>query len=649
MLSRRKQILFSLFPTALLIILMGTAEVALRMTSPSDDDRLVREARYDGVDWFQINRGYLRKYFPPAFPYAPEFKSTLFRKKKGAQTFRVMCLGESSMFGTPYDMNANIPGIVRKQLRALFPEREIEVVNWGASAINSNVIVNFLDPVLEYEPDLVLVYMGHNEFYGPDGIGASFLERHFPGLTQVKYALNDFRLVKAFRGLLQPSQKDAKVELNLMRQVSGESLVPLGSPDAARVLDRFEKNLREMLRSLRERGVPAIVSDVGSNLLFPPFVSDSLLGVGNSEATIAQLRSDCLAGVHEKVIASARGMLPANENNPSLNFWLGKALYQSGKPEEARPYLMRARDNDLLKFRAPGAVNAIIRRVCGENNTPIVFADSMLSARSPGGIPGEEMYWEHLHPTAKGYYLIASLFIQKILELQLIPGSDRSGALLPFDNDSLSICWLELAYADLSIQHLTGKWPFHDYSRASVVLDSAEPPLREIVQKTYDRSLGWDEACYRSAALFRQTGRRQEAITTYEALLEDYPFGFYPHYLLGGILRDMGEPLRAAEHFRISIRSNPAYAFSHLELGLLAVNLGEFDEAISELNAVLGLAPGKEESKVRANALYGLAAAHANKGDVERALSCVDEALRIDPGYRDVLNLKEKIRQSERR
>jgi tetratricopeptide (TPR) repeat protein len=649
MISRRKRILFSLFPTALLIILLGTAEVVLRMTSPLDDEKLVREARYDGVDWFQINRGYLRKYFPPAFPYAPEFKSSLFRKTKGPQTFRIMCLGESSMFGTPYDMNANVPGIVRKQLRALFPEREIEVVNWGASAINSNVMVNFLDQVLEYEPDLVLVYMGHNEFYGPDGVGASFLERWFPGLIQFKYALNDLRLVKAFRGLFQSSHKDAKVELNLMRQVSGESLVPLGSPVAAPVLDRFEKNLGEMLRCLRERGVPVIVSDVGSNLLFPPFVSDSLSGVDNSESTIARLRSDCLAGDNEKVIASARGMLPANESNASLNFWLGKALYQSGKPEEARPYLVRARDNDLLKFRAPAAVNAIIRRLSGENNTPIVFADSMLSSHSPGGIPGDEMYWEHLHPTARGYYLIASLFVQKILELQLLPGGERSASLIPFNSDSLSICWLELAYADLSIQHLTGKWPFHDYARASVVLDATEPPLRDIVQKTYDRILGWDEACYRSAALFRQTGRRREAITTYEALLEDNPYGFYPHYLLGGLLRDMGEPRRAVEHFRMSIRSNPAYAFSHLELGLLAVNLGEFDEAISELNAVLGLALGQEGSKVRANALYGLAAAHANKGDVERALSCADEALRIDPGYRDVLNLKEKIRQSEGR
>jgi tetratricopeptide (TPR) repeat protein len=649
MLSQRKRILFSLFPSALLIVVLGTAEVVLRVTSAPDEGKLVKQARYDGIDWFQINRGYLRKYFPPAFPYAPEFKSTLFRKTKEAKTFRVMCLGGSSMYGTPYDMNANIPGIVRKQLRALSPEREIEVVNWGASAINSNVIVNFLDQVLEYEPDLVLVYLGHNEFYGPDGVGASFLERLFPGLIQVKYALNDFRLVQAFRGFFQPSQRDAKVDLNLMRQVSDESLVPLESPDAERVLDRFEKNLREMLRRLRQRGVPAIVSDVGSNLMFPPFVSDSLSGVGNSEDAIAKLRSDCQRGNYESVIASARSMLPANEHNASLNFWLGKSLFRSGKPEEARPCLVRARDNDLLKFRAPGAVNAIIRRVCGEENTPVVSADSMLSARSPGGIPGDEMYWEHLHPTARGYYLIASLFVQKILELNIIPGRGPSTAVLPFDFDSLSICWLELAYADLSIQHLTGKWPFHDYSRTSVVLDAADPPLRDIVQKTYDRSLGWDEACYRSAALFRQMGRRREVVTTYEALLEDYPYGFYPHYLLGGFLRDTGEPRRAVEHFRISIRSNPAYPFSHLELGLLQVNLGEFDEAISELNSVLRLAPAKEGSGIRANAWYGLAAAHANKGEVQLALSCADEALRIDPEYRDVISLKEKIRQSERR
>jgi hypothetical protein len=113
--------------------------------------------------------------FPGGTPH-PEFKTTLFRKEKGPKTFRIMCIGSSSMFGTPYDMNANIPGIPSETAPSLLPrDRELEVVNWGASAINSNV-VRFCPRLYAIQADLVLVYLGDNEYYGPDGIGASFLE-----------------------------------------------------------------------------------------------------------------------------------------------------------------------------------------------------------------------------------------------------------------------------------------------------------------------------------------------------------------------------------------------------------------------------------------------------------------------------------------
>ena len=105
-------------------------------------------------------------------------------------------------------MTANIPGIVRKQLRHLAPDREIEVVNFGASAINSNVIADLAPEMVAYAPDVVLVYMGHNEFYGPDGVGAIWLEKTIPFLTGWKYALRGLRLVETAAGLA-PNLPDA--------------------------------------------------------------------------------------------------------------------------------------------------------------------------------------------------------------------------------------------------------------------------------------------------------------------------------------------------------------------------------------------------------------------------------------------------------
>src|SRR5207247_10052298 len=107
-------------------------------------------------------------------------------------------------------------------IRHIFAEREFEVVNLVASAINSNVILDLSYDVVDYDPDLVLVYMGHNEFYGPDGVGASLVQKFFPSTIQWVYDLRNLRIVSLLLTLLPHShhgerQTDAT---NLIKHVT---------------------------------------------------------------------------------------------------------------------------------------------------------------------------------------------------------------------------------------------------------------------------------------------------------------------------------------------------------------------------------------------------------------------------------------------
>ena len=651
-LSNKKKILFSLLPVTGLVLLFVGVEAGLRLFLPSHDTLLTSVVSHDGIEWYQIERGYLKKYFPSNTPLIPEFKTSLFKKRKDSNLFRIMCLGESSMFGTPYDMNANIPGIVRKQLRHQYPDKEIEVINWGASAINSNVIYDLSRQLLVYEPDLILVYMGHNEYYGPDGVGASFIERHLPLMTQVKYRLRELRLVQLFQSWLRGRTGPAAsgVEFNLMHQVSQGNLVPLKSPDAERVSAAFERNLKGILDIFRERHVPVIVSDVGSNLLFPPFVSDTSHAKGNRAAAVAAMRSGLDSKRFDDALRVLNGLYGEDSTNAFVNYWMGRTLISLSKAEEARVYLVRARDQDLLKFRAPERINGIIHQVCKETGTACVSADSILAAASPYGIAGDLVFWEHLHPTSLGYYLIANQFVRTIVSLNLVPISRHPARedLLPFNMDSLSICWLELAYADRSIQHLTSRWPFEDYKRAPVVLNAADEVQRRIVEDVYGLAIGWDEGCYISATHFWRTGRLRDAVTTYEALLEEYPYNFYTNYLLGTLLSNIGNTSSSIACYKRSIQSNPQYAKSRLNLGLIEVNQGDFDEAIRQLNTVLDLLGDQGSKEDRATALYGLAACAANLGDIRKALSQIDRSLALVPNYQDALNLRAKIMKQPR-
>ncbi len=218
--------------------------------------------------------------------------------------------------------------------------------------------------------------------------------------------------------------------------------------------------------------------------------------------------------------------------------------------------------------------------------------------------------------------------------------------MIPLDPDSLSIAWMELAYADLSIRHLTGRWPFQDYRRAPAVIGGADPVPLEIVSGVYGRRTIWNDGCYQTATYFWSKGDLRSARTTFEAMLEDYPFSFYTNYLLGSLLSTSGERTRAVPYYRRSIVSNPEYPHARLELGLLLVNLSDYDGAIAQLEGLTVRSAPQNDRMITATACYGLGAAYANKGDLRRALEMLDRALALMPGYADAERLRTQIRQA---
>jgi len=636
MLSRKKRILFSLVPTLVLLVILGLTEIALRQFAPSLSSPFTREVTLAGAEWYQVNRGYLERYFPAGSPMVPELKPSLIRKLKQPGSVRIFCFGESSMYGTPYEMSATISALIRRQVRHLLPLREIEVVNFGASAVNSNVLADLAPELARLQPDAVLLYAGHNEFYGPDGVGAPWPEKWFPFLTGLKYRARDWRLVRLaqrlFAGAVAPPRDDDR---NLMKEVSQGATVDLRSDDTRRIFANFERNLVDLSRTFRTAGIPLVVSDVTSNLRFPPFVSP----VRDSLADVPRVFN---AGQFRTLVLRLTPLQSTDSSNAYVHYWLGMSLLALGDPAAAG-HLRRAKDEDLLKFRAPERLNGIIREVCGKNGIPFVSADSQFTLNSPGGIPDAALFTEHLHPNVRGYDLIARLFVTALTAIARIPANERQPSLLPFDRDSLNICWLDLAYADLSLRNLTGRWPFTDFGYDPVTWASADSLRRQIAVDVYNRKLGWTEGCYRSADAAGNAGDYREAIRTYGALADEYPFDFHARYRLATALKETGNLRRATEEYTRTIAINPDYPFARLDLGLLENNAGNFDAATEQLTRALQLTEGKGTGQLRAQIFYGLAATSANKDDFAKAVSYAEESLRLAPGYKPARDLMEKL------
>lgn len=117
-------------------------------------------------------------------------------------------------------------------MRHRYPAKEWEVINLGASAINSNVVRKLRRSCSRSSRDLVLIYMGHNEYYGPDGVGASYPEKLLPVLTPLKYRARHLRLVQKLQTWFAPSRVGEKAPANLMQQVSGGQRIELRSDES---------------------------------------------------------------------------------------------------------------------------------------------------------------------------------------------------------------------------------------------------------------------------------------------------------------------------------------------------------------------------------------------------------------------------------
>jgi tetratricopeptide (TPR) repeat protein len=121
------------------------------------------------------------------------------------------------------------------------------------------------------------------------------------------------------------------------------------------------------------------------------------------------------------------------------------------------------------------------------------------------------------------------------------------------------------------------------------------------------------------------------------------PSEFYPNYLMGSLLNHIGHTAEAVPYYRRSIQSNPEFPRARLDMALIGINAGRAEEGIRELTAVLALLPAEGQEQVRATVYYGLAAAYANLGDLNRGLSYVDQALTLAPDYREAIRLRAQM------
>jgi len=354
----------------------------------------------DQPDYQTVNPAYASRYFRG---FTPQVAYNPFLKHKPDSVFRIVTLGGSTTAGYPYPFYLGFPERFAARFRSIHPERPVEVINLGMTALSSHVLRDMTTHVMRIKPDAVLIYSGHNEYYGAYGAASQIPH---PILIRALLWFKKSELFRRFEGVIAPP-----VESN--RTMMAQSTTDVGIVKDGRVyrtgIENFDKNLDAILEEFHQEEIPTYIGLLVSNLMTqPPLGQDST----------------------------------ANRQwNNAHKYWA------NGDTLAAKTAFMLAKEYDPIRFRAPQQINQVIVRRAQEHGAVVVKTGvGFLFASS------DSLFTDHLHPTALGYDMMAEAFLNEVEDQP----SDLQSSLVATDDPSP----LDAAYARLLIMRLRLGFPF---------------------------------------------------------------------------------------------------------------------------------------------------------------------------------------------
>ena len=337
---------------------------------------------------YVINPDIGRKYFTTG-DFNPTTSEDKFDIHKKADSFRVFVLGGSSAEGFPFAPMGSFARYIRKRLELVYPHTTIEVVNLGMTAVNSYTLLDLLQGVLNQKPDLILIYAGHNEYYGALGVGSEESFGSSRAIIELMLYLDNFKVTQLVRNSIHWvyslfSSKYNASSGTLMSRMARDKYILLNSKEYYAGLQQFKENLTDMLHMIKDKGVPVILGRLVSNLKDQkPFISVKTPGYQTADQ------------VYEE----------AEDEFKNKKYTIADSLFKLAK------------DLDALRFRAPEKMNDIIDNLGKEFHDTVVPIDSIFASASPDGIVGDNLIVDHLHANVKGYQLMGKAFYDSMEKL----------------------------------------------------------------------------------------------------------------------------------------------------------------------------------------------------------------------------------------
>lgn len=582
---------------------------------------------------------------------APSIPFDSFRASKAPNTFRIFVQGGSTAAGFPYYYGACFPDILEARLQATYPDKEIEVVNTAMAAVNSYTLLDLAEEIVAQSPDAVLIYAGHNEYYGALGVGSSESVGQLRPLINLYLGIRHYRVVQGLRHiltqgarLLQSNSAERASEGTLMQRMVREQAIPYGSQTYQNGMGQFRGNLEDLLATYQSAGIPVYISTLVSNERHQPPFASGLADETNEEEWRAIFRQGLQAAIDgdtTRALVLLDTLIQRDSLSAEVFYTKARLLDEQGAYDSARRAYLDAKDRDQLPFRAPEAWNQVIRESADAFGAHLVDAQQAMRLNAPGGIIGNEFMLEHLHPNIEGYFQIADAFYEALvstIELgrspQSVPDSvARRAFVLVTAVDSISGVY--------RYRRLIGGWPFQPPGviDEELVRLEATTPEEELALQYYNDELSWGRALDDLRGLYVENQLPQKALHAARAVSLRYPFLERPLLAAGDLALELQ---RYDEALRYYTRANGIQesATALRMMGSITLQQGAREEAVAYLERSRILEPSNTQT------LYNLSGAYALVNRLDDAHVTVTQLLELDPDHQAGRQLLASLEQT---
>lgn len=570
----------------------------------------------DGESYYQENPDFADQFYPPSLNVGP--LQNTFAKEPTDDRLRVYVLGGSAAMGFPHK-NHGVDRLLAAQLNALFPDKEVEVINTAMTSVNSHVVYQVAETLPRNSADVAVILMGNNEVVGPYGPG-TFNQNFLSSLSAIRslQALKRTRLWQWLDNAFQEVQVgDAKADLEWQgMQMFVENGVAENDPRMGDVYEHFDANLRDIIEVLSNKGMHVVLSTVPVNLRHSaPFLSlqdDSLTAEQRKQASDLRERATDESR-NQKWEAAAvlwQEVVELDPMHADSHFQLATTLERQGDYAGARRHFNRALDLDALRFRADTKINDLVKAAAKDYPDSVLsFVDSAAAfdrASAPFA-PGWESLVEHVHYTFSGNDILARVFARAIAthiedsRPQGVLSSEQVAERIGYPNHETI----------QNIQNLQGM--------------AEQPPFPG--QSNYQDYLAHmaDEL----SKLEGQVGEPKDVVRRRQKVLAEGTADWKVHFEMAALAKYLKNKQAQYYHLTTLNKVYPHNRESQMNLATLLSQDGRWAEAIPVLERSLNYTRGREQQVVEA--LGWLGTAKLRVGDADEAVAILESIPRDYP------------------